>query len=321
MRRRFIIAVLAVAVVATATMRMALPSLSSNAKAAERRVIATATTALASDAAVRPSASPYQSACDLPDEQKSVRFAVIGDSGTGGAEQFQVAQQMEKCRLKFGFDFVLMLGDNIYGGKSQQDFERKFEQPYKALLDASVKFYATIGNHDDPNERLYKPFNMGGARYYSFKKENTTFFALDSNYMDSSQLDWLDHQLQITSTAWKVCFFHHPLYSDARYHGPDLDLRAVLSPIFQKYGVNLVLSGHDHVYERFKPANGAYYFLLGNSGELRYHDLKRSADMVAGFDTDRDFMLAEIAGDKFYFQTISRSGQVVDSGVLERLQP
>jgi 3',5'-cyclic AMP phosphodiesterase CpdA len=126
--------------------------------------------------------------------------------------------------------------------------------------------------------------------------------------------------MQITNSAWKVCFFHHPLYSDARYHGPDLDLRAVLSPLFQKYGVNLVLSGHDHVYERFKPFNGAYYFLLGNSGELRYHDLKRSSDMVAGFDTDRDFMLGEIAGDKFYFQTISRNGQVVDSGVLERPQ-
>jgi hypothetical protein len=92
----------------------------------------------------------------------------------------------------------------------------------------------------------------------------------------------------------------------------------VLTPIFEKYGVNLVLSGHDHVYERFKPENGSYYLLLGNSGELRYHDLKHSADMVAGFDTDRTFMLAEIAGDKLYFQTISRSGQVVDSGVLER---
>jgi hypothetical protein len=190
MRRRPVIAVLAVIAVAAGTVRIASPSLSSTAKAAERRVLATAATALASDAAIRPSVNPYESACDLPNEQKSVRFAVIGDSGTGGAEQFQVAQQMEKCRQKFGFDLVLMLGDNIYGGKSQQDFERKFEQPYKSLLDAGVKFYASIGNHDDPNERLYKPFNMGGARYYSFKKENFTFFALDSNYMDSSQLDW-----------------------------------------------------------------------------------------------------------------------------------
>lgn len=313
MRRYFILSVIAGLIIGASGLRMVGPALLSTARAAESSVFANAT----GDAAPTSPAGSYPSECDLPNEQKSVRFAVIGDSGTGGTEQFQVAEQMEKCRQKLGFDFVLMLGDNIYGGKSQSDFERKFEQPYKSLLDGGVKFYASIGNHDNPNERLYKPFNMGGARYYSFKKGNATFFALDSNYMDSTQLDWLDRQLQITNSEWKICFLHHPLYSDARYHGSDLDLRAVLTPLFAKYGVNLVLSGHDHVYERIKPENGIYYFVLGNSGELRLHDLKHSADMAAGFDTDRGFMLAEIAGDKFYFQAISRTGQVVDSGVLE----
>ncbi len=317
MRNRLIVLFAGLAI-AAGMFRIA-PSLSSAAKNFERRVFASNATA-EGDINPGPQAGPYPSACDLPDEQHSVRFAVIGDSGTGGGPQFQVAEQMEKCRQKLGYDFVLMLGDNIYGGKSQQDFERKFELPYKSLLDAGVKFYASIGNHDDPNERLYKPFNMGGQRYYSFKKGNATFFALDSNYMDSSQLDWLDKQLQITSSQWKVCFMHHPLYSDARYHGSDLDLRTVLRPLFEKYGVNLVLSGHDHVYERIKPEDGAYYFVLGNSGELRYHDLKHATDMAAGFDTDRSFMLAEIAGDKFYFQAISRTGEVVDSGVLDRPQ-
>ena len=319
MRRRFLIAVLVVLVFATGAVRITAPSLTSTAKEATSQILASAATIMG-DAAARPATNPFDSACNLPQEQKSIRFAVIGDSGTGDAGQYQVAQQMEKCRQIAGFDFVLMLGDNIYGGKSQQDFERKFELPYKPLLDAGVKFYASIGNHDDPNERLYKPFNMNGARFYTFKKGNVTFFALDSNYMDSSQLDWLETQLQSSNSAWKICFFHHPLYSDGRYHGPDLDLRAVLTPLFVKYGVNVVLSGHDHVYERLKPENGAYYFVVGNSGELRRHDLKRSADMVAGFDTDCDFMLIEIAGDKFYFQTISRTGQVVDSGVLERPQ-
>jgi predicted phosphodiesterase len=263
-------------------------------------------------------AAQQEIACDLPPGQKSLRFAVIGDSGTGRAEQYQVAQEMEKCREKTGFNFVLMLGDNIYGGKSQEDFEQKFELPYKPLLDAGVKFYAAIGNHDNPNERVYKPFNMGGSRYYSFRKGNATFFVLDSNYMDSSQLGWLQTELQATNTEWKICYFHHPLYSDGRSHGPDLDLRAVLEPLFERYGVNVVLAGHEHVYERIRPKNGVYYFTLGNSGKLRYHNLRPSPDTLAGFDTDRDFMLVEIAGDKFYFQTISRTGQVVDSGALQR---
>jgi hypothetical protein len=266
------------------------------------------------------SSQNFSTPCQLPAAQKAVRFGVIGDSGTGTSRQYDVGQEMEKCRQLANFDFVIMLGDNIYGGKSQQDFERKFEMPYKPLLDSGVKFYASIGNHDDPNERLYKPFNMGGNRYYSFKKGNATFFALDSNYMDSEQIDWLERQLQSTTTPWKICYFHHALYSDGRFHGPDLDLRAHLTPIFQKYGVNLVFSGHDHVYERIKPKDGVYYFLIGNSGELRLHNLKASADMATGFDTDNCFLLAEIDGDTLYFQAISRDGHVVDSGALSRPQ-
>ncbi len=109
---------------------------------------------------------------------------------------------------------MIILGDNIYGGSHPKDCERKFERPYKALLDASVKFYASLGNHDNPNERFYKFFNMNGSNYYTFKKGNVRFFALDSNYMDAKQLAWLQKELRDSGTSdWKICFFHHPLYS------------------------------------------------------------------------------------------------------------
>ncbi|MGH9395840.1 MAG: metallophosphoesterase family protein [Terriglobia bacterium] len=254
----------------------------------------------------------------LPLKPKSVRFAVIGDSGSGSPPQYEVAHEMQVLRGQFSFNFVIMCGDNINGGHGPRAFQQKFEQPYKGLLDAGVKFYASLGNHDNPNERFYKLFNMEGKRYYSFKKGNVAFFALDSNYMDPVEVAWLKKQLQSSNSAWKICFFHHPLYSDGRTHGPDMDLRAILQPIFVQYGVNVVFSGHDHVYERIKPQKGIYYFVEGNSGELRYHNLRRSTEMAAGFDTDRAFMLVEIAGDQFYFQTISRTGRKVDSGVLER---
>lgn len=254
----------------------------------------------------------------LPLKPNSVRFAVIGDTGTGQTPQVEVAREMEAYRQVVGFTFVIMLGDNIYGGDSPRDFARKFEVPYKPLLDAGVKFYASLGNHDNPDERLYKPFNMGGERYYTFKKNNVAFFALDSTYMNPAQLDWLDGQLQKSNAAWKICYFHHPLFSDGKFHGPDLDLRSVLVPVFQKSRVNVVYSGHEHVYERLKPQNDIYYFVLGNSGELRYHNLRPSEQMQVGFDTDRDFMLVEIDGDELYFQTISRTGETIDAGVLER---
>lgn len=255
----------------------------------------------------------------LPLEPKSVRFAVIGDNGTGDAPEYQVAAEMEAYQKVVNFDFVTMMGDNIYGGHKPRDFERKFEEPYKPLLDAGVKFYACLGNHDNSNETLFKPFNMNGQRYYSFKKGDVQFFVLDSNYMDSTQLDWVQHQLSESNAKWKVAYFHHPLYSDGRFHGPDVDLRNLLMPLLEKYGMNIVLSGHEHVYERIKPEGGIYFFLVGNSGELRYHNLRQGSEIMAkGFDTDRTFMLMEIAGDKLYFQTISRTGETIDSGDLPR---
>jgi 3',5'-cyclic AMP phosphodiesterase CpdA len=255
----------------------------------------------------------------FPLEKNSVRFAVIGDNGTGNKYEYEVAREMERYHKIFPFDFVIMLGDNIYGGHSPADFDRKFEEPYKLLLTQGVKFYASLGNHDRRIERLYKPFNMNGRNYYAFKKGNAEFFALDSNYMNPEQLDWLNKQLQRSSEKWKICYFHHPLYSDAKYHGPDLDLRAQLVPLFEKYGVNVVFSGHDHVYERVKPQNGTFYFVEGSSGQLRYHNLRlHPPEMAAGFDTDRAFMIVEIAGDEFYFQTISRTGKVVDHATLTR---
>lgn len=265
--------------------------------------------------AERVSAAPQAA---LPVASNSVRFALIGDNGTGARPQYEVGEQMVLKRKAFPFEFVLMLGDNLYGGKTPADYKRKFEDPYKPLLDDGVKFYASLGNHDDPNEAFYKPFNMDGKRYYSFKSGNAEFFALDSTYMDREQLAWIDSKLQGSGAAWKICFFHHPLYSNGRFHGSDLDLRARLGPLLEKYGVSVVFSGHDHVYERIKPQNGVYYFVIGNSGELRPRNLRSSPLTEKGFDTDQTFLLAEIAGDELHFQAISRAGKTIDAGVIER---
>ena len=253
----------------------------------------------------------------LPLKPKSLRFAVIGDSGTGDRNQYQVARLLETYRQVVGFEFVIMLGDNIYGSHEPKDFAEKFEVPYKPLLDAGVKFYASLGNHDDPNvERLYKPFNMNGERYYSFKKKDAAFFALDSNYMDPKQLDWVQQNLQSSDARWKICFFHHPLFNAGKSHGPDVDLRSQLLPLFRQYRVNVVFSGHEHVYERLAPQENIYFFVAGNSAKLMSHDLGASNEVKVGFDSDRGFMLIEIDGDQLYFQAISRSGKTIDAGTL-----
>ena len=142
-------------------------------------------TALAPPQATAPAAPAAAGGTSPPTAENSVRFAVLGDTGTGDRPQYEVAAQLEKSRAIFPFEFVIMVGDNMYGAERPQDYVRKFELPYKPMLDAKVQFFASLGNHDDPNQRFYKPFNMNGERYYTFKFGNpgVRFFALDSNYM------------------------------------------------------------------------------------------------------------------------------------------
>jgi predicted phosphodiesterase len=265
------------------------------------------------------SLSLYAQDLALPLKPDSVRFAVIGDMGTGEKPQYEVAEQMIAYRQKFPFEFVMMLGDDLYGGHDPIDYQNKFELPYKTLLDAGVKFYAVLGNHDTPNERFYKSFNMNGQQYYTYKKSNVRFFALDSNYMKPQQLAWLEKELQNSGSDWKICYFHHPLYSSGAFHGSATELRLLLEPLFVKYGVQVVFAGHEHVYERVKPQNGIYYFTEGASGSLRKGNLRKTDLTASGYDQDRSFMLVEIAGDELYFQTISRTGVTVDSGVIRRV--
>lgn len=254
----------------------------------------------------------------LPLKTGSVRFAVIGDTGTGDQMEEAVGRQMALYRQKFPFTFTIMLGDNIYGSERPQDFDKKFIKPYKALLDAKVLFYATLGNHDDPNQRFYKPFNMGGVRYHTFKKGNVRFFVIDSNYLDPDQIKWLEKELAASGSDWKIPYFHHPLYTTAA-RGPEVELRSILEPLFVKYGVDVVFSGHEHVYERLKPQKGVYYFTAGGAAKLRGGDTRKGPLTDATFDTDRSFMLVEISGNDLYFQAISRTGKTVDKGVLHRL--
>ena len=254
---------------------------------------------------------------NLPRKDGSVRFLVLGDAGTGDREQYDVANQMVRYGRVFPFTFAIMLGDNIYGSERPQDFEKKFTRPYKVLLDADVEFHAALGNHDDPNQRYFKPFNLGGNRYRTFKKGNVRFFVIDSNYLDPAQVKWLEKELDASGSDWKIAYFHHPLYTTAR-RGPEVELRAILEPIFVKHGVDVVFTGHEHIYERLQPQQGIYHFTVGGAAKLRKGDTRPGPLIAARYDRDRSFLLAEVAGDSLYFQTINRKGSTVDKGVLAR---
>ena len=257
----------------------------------------------------------------LPNRDGSLKFAVLGDFGTGSRVQYQLAEQMAKLHDRFPFELTILVGDNLYGRERAVDFRNKFEIPYKPLLDAGVKFYASLGNHDARNQRFYKLFNMDGKLYYSFKapKQNVRFFALETTYAEPAQIAWVEKELKGTNDEWKIPFFHHPLYSSGQRHGSDVRLRSVLEPLFLANDVTVVFSGHDHFYERVKPQKGIAYFVVGSGGQLRRGNIDRSVGLTAsGFDTDVAFLAAEISGDELTFNVVSRTGQIVDSGVITR---
>jgi hypothetical protein len=277
------------------------------------------------------SSAPVSSADEtlqLPKKLGSIRFAAIGDAGRGDRYQYDVSAQLQKFHDELEFPFVVMLGDNIYGEHTPDDFRRKFELPYKPLIDEGVKFFAVLGNHDDISEMSYAPFNMGGVPYYTFERRppllgdlagtSAQFFMIDSERLNRTQLAWLDRELGKSEATWKIPVLHRPLYTSGRYSAPARFYRAALEPIFVKHGVRLALSGHEHFYQRTPPQKGITYFISGAAGSLRVNDMRQTPLTARGFDEDYSFMLFEIAGKTLHFQAISRTGRSIDIGTIEQ---
>lgn len=255
--------------------------------------------------------------------ERSLTFAVIGDTGTGDDAQMAVARQLAANRVKRSFEFVLMLGDNIYETGREKYIGSHFEEPYKDLLDAGVKFYAVLGNHDIIKglefQTNYPNFNMGGRRYYNFVKGDglVEYFALDSNEMTSEQLAWLEDSLSKSTARWKVAYSHHPIYSSARMHRPYVKLRNQLEPLYVKYGVNAVFSGHSHCYERVKPQKGVHYFVEGASGEIKRKTLdKKNPLFDAGEDSINSFLIIDVNENEFKVEARGSDDRVIDSYVV-----
>lgn len=255
---------------------------------------------------------------------ETVRFVALGDTGTGGKEQFAIARQMVKYYDDKHYDTILLLGDNIYPSGDPLELPAKFEKPYAELLKRGVPFHAVLGNHDDNTSRgagqiNYKPFNMGGRNYYSFVEGNglVEFFALDSNRMDQAQLTWLESALSASKARWKIAFYHHPIYSSGKKHGSNTRLRVLLEPLFVRYGVAATFSGHDHVYERIKPQQGIQHFVSGAGGQLRRGNLNKPSQLTAaGNDLVNSFIYVEVTQDRFSFWAVDAEGKILDSGSL-----
>jgi hypothetical protein len=252
----------------------------------------------------------------MPNVRGAVLFALMGDSGSGDKSQLAVAQAMlTYFTTARRFPFELMLGDNLY----DDDYEGEFLKPYKPLIDRGVKFYAALGNHDRDLEIHFKPFNMGDKDRYSFDQGNARVAVLNSNHpADPEQIKYLNTVFADAGDKWRIAFFHHPLYSSGRHAAESRDvIRPALEQSLVRNRINVVFSGHEHLYERIKPQQGVAYFVSGGGGRYLYSVRPSDFDQVAV--SDHHFMVAMVIGDRLLFETISHSQKLIDCGMITRV--
>lgn len=248
-----------------------------------------------------------------------LRFISVADTGTGDRGQYAVAEAMDRYYSQNAFDLAILAGDNIYNDGEIEKIAAVFERPYQSLLKQGVKFQACLGNHDirtangEPQVR-YPGFNMLG-RYYTFRREGVQFFALDTNHNAEwkNQLSWLEQELSRSEAPWKVVFGHHPIYSSGHYGVNQVFIKN-LTPLFQKYGVQLFINGHDHDYERTHLIKGTTYLTCGAGAGVR--PVNRS-EWTAHSASQLSFAGFELYSDRMVINGINTKSVVFDRGVIQ----
>ncbi|WP_375514572.1 metallophosphoesterase family protein [uncultured Nostoc sp.] len=248
-----------------------------------------------------------------------LRFVSVADTGTGAKGQYAVAGAMNAYHQKNPYDLVVLAGDNIYNNGEIEKIGEVFERPYKVLLKQDVKFQACLGNHDirtangDPQVK-YAGFNMKG-RYYTFKRNQVQFFALDTNINADwkNQLIWLEKELSLSNAPWKVVFGHHPIYSSGQY-GNNPGFIKTFTPLFQKYGVQLYINGHEHSYERTRAIDGTTYLICGAGAGNR--PVGRS-EWTEYSTSDLSFASYEVYKDRIEISAIATNNRIFDKGIIQ----
>jgi acid phosphatase type 7 len=256
----------------------------------------------------------------LADEDSRFGFAVVGDSGSGGKGQLAVAALLERLRP----DLVLHTGDVVYPTGQERDYDSRFFAPYRNLI-KTVPLFPVLGNHDVRKgnaaaflENFYPPLSSPGStkRYYSFDWGNTHFVALDSELYHGDrgsdpedQRNFLERDLATTRKRWRIVFLHRSPYGSSR-HGGDEKVREDLEPLFVKHEVDLVFSGHDHVYERTVPIRGVTYVVSGGGGRRLYRTGK--GELTASSVSAHHAVLVRVDGRCLLLEAVEAGGKVVD---------
>lgn len=252
------------------------------------------------------------------------RLAVVGDVGTGDQHEWETAGFMVESGASDPFDALILLGDNVYPNGDPERLDATVFDPFAPILEAGADLLAVLGNHDVRNgngpgqvARLGMPHN-----WYSVQIGPVLLIGLDSNRVDdAAQLRWLEETLAEATVSTIIAAMHHPAYS-AGYHGSTPNVQEVWVPLFEQHGVDLVLAGHDHDYQRSVPIGGVTYFVSGGGAKLRPAG---TAEFSAYTASVRHFLDVQIWDDRIEVAAIGADGpfdhvtiRKTPSGALER---
>ena len=252
-----------------------------------------------------------------PSDPPALRLAAAGDVGTGGTAELATAAAMEKSAEERPFDALVLLGDNVYPSGDPARLEATVFGPFGPVLDAGAELVAVLGNHDvrqGNGNAQAAALGMPG-RWYARRLGPVLLIALDSTRADDpDQRAWLEQTLAGATEEWKIVALHHPPYS-AGEHGSDEQVRETFAPLFSRYGVQLVLAGHDHDYQRSVPIDGVTYVVSGGAAKLRSTG---RASFTAVSWSAYHFVDVALWPDRLQLRAIGHDGLVYDEATIPR---
>jgi len=254
-----------------------------------------------------------------PGAQPELHVAVVGDVGDSGSRLTATADAVAEAGRTDPYDALLLLGDNVYPSGDPTKLHDTVFGPFAAVLDRGTELLAILGNHDEKSghaDAQMAALGMPGrwwARTYA--DGDVLIVGLDyAGTDDPDQLDFLERTLRDSAARWKIVAVHESPYS-AGYQGSNKDVREAFVPIFERYGVQLVLSGHDHDYQRSDPINGVTYVVTGGAaGTRRTGDASYTAVSFSW----HHFVDLNVFEDRIVLRAVNQDLRVADEATIGR---
>jgi len=213
------------------------------------------------------------------------------------------------------YDALLLLGDNVYPAGDPTKLPVTVFEPFGPVLDQGAELLAILGNHDVKNGNGAEQLRVLGQTGPRWARTfgDTLIVGLDSNDVDNAeQYAWLEPTLAESTAEWKVVAIHHPPYS-AGYQGSSVDVCDRFLPLFERYGVELVLSGHDHDYQRSNVINGVTYVVTGGAAGTRRTG---EADFTAESFSWHHFVEVDVFADRIVVRAVNQDLRVADDAEI-----